>query len=187
MIAVRFRTLVQAAMLVFTLPLATLSFAEASLKDVYQAAQSGKLTDAETMMREVLAAHPESAKAHYVAAEILGKEGKITEARGEFETAVRLQPDLKFAKPMAVAALQRQLNITTKLPQQSAFAEPWVVWALVIFGVLLVVMAIKIFRRPAMTGNGMAYGGTPNMAGPQQGAYPQGGYPNQPMGGGMLV
>ncbi|MFL6680690.1 MAG: hypothetical protein ACJ8IK_20290 [Burkholderiaceae bacterium] len=45
-----------------------------SVDEVSAAARSGDYPKAESMMREVVAAKPTSAKAHYVLAEILSKE-----------------------------------------------------------------------------------------------------------------
>jgi len=42
-----------------------------TIHQVYQAAESGDLNNAHQMVEQVLKAHPESAKAHYVDAEIL--------------------------------------------------------------------------------------------------------------------
>jgi Tfp pilus assembly protein PilF len=57
--------------------------AEPTLHEVYQAVEAGKLKEADTMMAQVLKAHPGSARAHYVEAEILAKEGQMDKARDE--------------------------------------------------------------------------------------------------------
>ncbi len=80
-----------------------------SMQDVYSAAQSGHLAQAQQMMTQVLRDHPRSAKAHYVAAEIYAKEGNFSLARGEFNIAEQLEPGLPFAKPEAVQALRSQI------------------------------------------------------------------------------
>ena len=51
------------------------------------------------MMREVVAAKPGSAKAHYVYAEILAHDGKIALAAEEAQKARLLDPDVKFTDP----------------------------------------------------------------------------------------
>ena len=83
--------------------------AEPTLSQVYQAAESGNLAVAQRMMNEVLLAHPDSAKAHYVEAELLAKQGRMAGAQAELSTAERLEPGLPFAKPQAVAALRREI------------------------------------------------------------------------------
>src|SRR5574338_49812 len=76
--------------------------AEPSLHEVYQAAEAGKLDDAQRMMKEVLLAHPRSGKAHYVEAELLAKQGHTREAATELATAEGLAPGLPFASAQAV-------------------------------------------------------------------------------------
>lgn len=84
--------------------------AEPSLHEVYQAASSGKPEVAQRMMQEVLQAHPNSGKAHYVEAELLAQQGKLQQAAGELANAERLAPGLPFATPQAVAALRSSLG-----------------------------------------------------------------------------
>jgi hypothetical protein len=61
------------------------------------------------MMQQVLVAHPGSAKAHFVQAELFARQGKAALARESLATAEKLTPGLAFAKPEAVAALRSQL------------------------------------------------------------------------------
>src|SRR5689334_1300401 len=81
-----------------------------SIDQVYQAARSGHLGQAEAMTREVLRAYPDSARAHYVMAQILAAEGRTSEARSYLEEAERLKPGLPFANPGSVANLKRRIN-----------------------------------------------------------------------------
>src|SRR5581483_7442758 len=84
--------------------------AEPTLHQVYQAAETGDYRAAQAMMDQVLRDHPNSAKAHFVEAELLAKQGRLAEARGELETAQRLAPGLPFAKPEAVRELHARLS-----------------------------------------------------------------------------
>ena len=95
----------------FAVILATPVFAasDPTSEQVYEAAHSGHLVQAEQMVNQVLRDHPKSAKAHYVAAEVYAKEGKTSDARHDLNIAQTLAPGLPFAKPEAVAALQRTL------------------------------------------------------------------------------
>ena len=99
--------------------------ADPSLHEVYQAVDSGRLAEAEAMMVQVLKAHPNSAKAHYVEAEILAKEGKVDKARDELAFAERAAPGLPFAKPEAVTALKQHLA-TSGHQAQRPVAAPMV-------------------------------------------------------------
>ena len=99
-----FRKVILAASVLFC----TTAFADdsPSLHQVYEAAQAGRLDDAQKMMDKVLAAHPDSGKAHFVEAEILAKEGRRADAAAELGKAERLAPGLPFAKPEAVQELR---------------------------------------------------------------------------------
>lgn len=83
---------------------------EPTLHQVYQAAEAGKLDQAQSMMREVLQAHPNSGKAHFVEAELLAKAGQLQKAEAELATAERLSPGLPFASSEAVQNLRRRLG-----------------------------------------------------------------------------
>lgn len=170
------------------------------IHQVYQAAESGHLDQARTMMSQVLKDHPGSAKAHYVAAEIDARSGDLASARAEFQSAEKLAPGLPFAKPNAVQELRNQLY-----PQQLV-QPPRVVtpvnavapirassgqsggfpWATAIGIGLAVWIVWLIFRRryqPAAP----VYGGYNNGGpAPGPGGYYGGGYPPAGGGSGLL-
>ena len=109
-----------------------------TLSQVYEAARSGHVPQAQQMMREVLRDHPASAKAHYVAAELYARQRDIPMARQELETAERLQPGLPFADAASVGALRRELSPRQPgrgLPAYSQ-AHAWFPW-----GAIAVVIA----------------------------------------------
>ena len=82
---------------------------EPTLKQIYEAAQAGKVEQAQTMVQQVLVAHPNSAKAHFVQAELFARQGQAGRAREALVAADKLAPGLPFAKPEAVQALRTQL------------------------------------------------------------------------------
>lgn len=89
---------------------------EPTLKQVYDAAQAGHVDQAQVMMQQVLVAHPGSAKAHFVQAELSARQGKMSHAREALATAEKLAPGLPFAKPEAVQALRTQLAAKSSAP-----------------------------------------------------------------------
>jgi hypothetical protein len=95
-----------AAMLGFGLAFAQ---SEPTLNQVYEAAQSGKLDQAQTMIQQVLVAHPNSAKAHFVQAELFAKQGLNGRAGDMLATAEKLAPGLPFAKAEAVQSLRAKI------------------------------------------------------------------------------
>lgn len=88
---------------------AAIAQAEPTLNQVYEAAQGGRLADAQVMMQQVLVAHPDSAKAHFVDAEIAARAGKIQRARDSLARAEKLAPGLPFAKPESVTSLRSMI------------------------------------------------------------------------------
>lgn len=83
--------------------------AEPTLDQVYQAAQAGRVEQALEMMQPVLKAHPGSAKAHFVQAELLARQGLVGQARDQLGQAEKLAPGLPFAKAESVQNLRREL------------------------------------------------------------------------------
>jgi hypothetical protein len=102
----------------FTAPI--LAAEDASMHEVYLAAEAGKFTEAQAMMDKVLHDHPDSAKAHYVEAELLAKQGRLSSASDELNTAERLKPGLPFAKPQALQKLKAQIASTRSTEQQTS-------------------------------------------------------------------
>lgn len=81
-----------------------------TIAEIYQAAESGNTADADRMIAKVLADHPGSAKAHYVHAELLSKEGKLAAAKAEFDRANELAPGLPFVKSESAAELRQRIE-----------------------------------------------------------------------------
>jgi hypothetical protein len=82
---------------------------EPTMAEIYSTAQSGKLDQAQVMVQQVLVAHPNSAKAHYVQSELYARQGNMSRAREALASAEKLAPGLPFAKPEAVQALRAEL------------------------------------------------------------------------------
>jgi hypothetical protein len=80
---------------------------EPSLHEVYAAAEAGRYGEAQAMMDKVFRDHPNSAKAHFVEAELLARQGRIADATTELNTAESLAPGLPFAKPESVQKLKQ--------------------------------------------------------------------------------
>jgi tetratricopeptide (TPR) repeat protein len=164
-------------------------FAEATLPEVYQAVQAGQLAKADVMIKEVLKNHPNSAKAHYVAAELYLKEGKLEAARSHFLQAENLAPGLPFAQAESVQKLQTQLASSAGAPvagTSSIFSNPlfWGLIAILVVGIIIVLKrrkrdAVEVYNAPAA-----GYPGTPGGPAPYPGAPGGPGYPGAPGGAG---
>jgi hypothetical protein len=168
--------------------------AEPTLNEVYDAVRAGHLDQAQRMMSEVLRDHPNSAKAHYVEAEILVKGGHYGEARGELSRAEQLAPGLPFASATSVQELRdliategrRQApTVTGGLPAIAPAAHeagfPWAMVLIVLAGGLIIYAIVRA-RRNAV---GTPYGGSAAAAGAPSAA-PVAGTPMAPMGGGAM-
>ena len=169
------------------------SAASPTADEIYQAARAGHLAEAQRMVDQVVAEHPKSAKAHYVAAEIYAKEGQVAIARNELQAAEQLKPGLPFAKPQAVAELQALLAAPGAAPaqqhmRQGSFPFGPLVMVMLAIGVVIVVikaMAARTANQVYHAANNQAY---PNGGGYGPGAYPPGSYPPggyPPAGGGL--
>jgi hypothetical protein len=61
------------------------------------------------MMDQVLKAHPNSATAHFVEAELLAKQGKFVQAQAELARAEQIAPGLPKVDPKALSKLRTLL------------------------------------------------------------------------------
>jgi hypothetical protein len=168
--------------------------ADPSMHQVYEAASSGHLDQAQSMMAQVLKDHPDSAKAHYVEAELDAKQGKAAAAREEFQNAERLAPGLPFARPDAVASLRAELFPQQRAALQYSYspapaygAAPATPashfpWGLIISLGLIGAIVWALLRRRQQ--GVMNYGGAPG--GPGYGGGYGGGYPPPSGGSGLL-
>lgn len=162
--------------------------ADPSIHQVYQAAESGRMTDAQAMMAQVLRDHPDSAKAHFVEAELMAKQGRLAEARTELASAERLEPGLPFAKPQAIQALKARLAGMAALPARVSPAStasrdfPWSQLFLGAGLLALVLVAIRFMLRRSTPPVVYPAGYGPTPAPPYAGG---GMMPVGPSGGGM--
>ncbi len=175
---------------------------EPTIAEIYQAADNGKTDDADRMIAKVLADHPDSAKAHYVHAEVLSKEGKLAAAKAELARAEELAPGLPFVKSESAAELRQRVegsaparrseappvrdsasNVSYSQPAASSSGlSPMKIG----LGVLLIAALFFVFRRFAgrpnagpqgpYGGNVPQYGGPAGYA-PAPGYGPPAGYP----------
>jgi uncharacterized protein len=165
-----------------------------SLHQVYEAAQSGRLDEAQGMIEQVLKEHPNSAKAHFVDAEILAKAGHTAQAREQLAAAEQLEPGLPFAKPQAVQALRARVSsapvgqqpVSAYPPAQAGF--PWGMLVLLIgaIAVITLIMRAVTNRNAARPGYPSPYPSAPGAPGYGGQPYPGGGYaPMAPTAPGM--
>jgi hypothetical protein len=183
------------------LAFATPSFAqpaEPTMNQVYEAASTGHLDQAQKMIEQVLTNHPTSARAHYVQAELYAKEGKVSLARAELGTAERLNPGLTEFNARSVSELKAQLgsnggtrSLGTQIASVPVRSAPHFPWGTVLILVGVVAVLAMVFRRrpaynqyPAAGAPGP--GGAPGYGpGPGPGYGPGYGAPGGGMGSGI--
>lgn len=167
-----------------------------SPKDVQALIARGDYPGAETALRQAISEHPDSAKAHYVLAEVLAHEGNIGEAKTEATKAATLDPSTKFTDPAKFQHFQRELDAALAPPSArpsaatpARFSEPqpaarteaggqshmtgWLIG-----GLILVLIIFFLMRRRQNPSNQFGNGYPP--APPMNGGQP---YGNQPYGG----
>ena len=81
----------------------------ATLDQVDTLLRGGHLVQADHAIAQVLAAQPDSARAHYLDARLLAAEGKWPLAEDELQRARRLDPTLSFAPAAQVQALAHEV------------------------------------------------------------------------------
>jgi hypothetical protein len=81
-----------------------------TLQQVESEVQKGNLTSAESMMREVVAAKPGSAKAHYIYAEVLARNGSFAPAAEQARLARAADPQITFTQPEKFRSFEQLLE-----------------------------------------------------------------------------
>lgn len=154
-----------------------------TMDQIYTAAAGGHIDQAQQMITHVLADHPNSAKAHYVQAELYAREGKAALARSELGAAEQLKPGLPFANPRSVEELKVQLGLRTGAIGQpvvgAEHAAPRFPWGTLLILAGVVGILVMVFRRRSPSGQypvpGPGAGGVPGSYGPGYGPGPMGG------------
>ena len=160
--------LVISALLGFGLVMAQTAPADPTLKQIYDAAQAGQLDKAQTMVQQVLVLHPNSAKAHFVQAELFARQGQLPKAREALAAADKLAPGLPFAKSEAIQSLRAQLDAKgsppavktqpgssfgTVTPAKPPAAPANLPWGMILLagGAAIALVVFLIRRKPAQT------------------------------------
>ena len=150
---------------------------EPTVHQIYEAAASGHLDQAQEMMNQVLRDHPESAKAHFVQAELYAREGNAGLARSELLRAEQLKPGLPDESPQAVQALKAELGLGQRGESpyglRTAPAAPHFPWGILLILALAIGVVWMLFRR---RNSYVQYPAGAVPAGGAPGAYGPGGY-----------
>ncbi len=176
--------------------------ADPNSEQIYEAARTGHLAQAQQMVDQVLRDHPNSAKAHYVAAEVYAREGNYGVARSQLQQAETIDPAGTYASAASIQELKAELASGGRAV--SGATSTYVVPGhareshFPLLGIVIVIAAIgllwMVFRRRSTPGYGAGnYGDSmPAAVGPRPygpgGGYAPGygpGYGAPPVGGGI--
>jgi uncharacterized protein len=172
-----------AAALSLTFGGTALADADPTVHQIYEAASSGHLDQAQQMMDQVLRDHPDNARAHFVQSELYAREGRLPLARAELDRAEQLAPGLPKENPRSVAELRSQLGLTRRAQGESRESAPHLPWGPVLILVLAGGIIWMLFRRRTMYAQ-YPPGGVPTA--PSPGTYGPAAYaPAGPVGGGI--
>jgi hypothetical protein len=185
------------------------AFAADGPKEVEAAIQQGNFTLAEQDLRQAIVEHPQSAKAHYMLAQVLAHEGNIGDAQKEANQAKAIDPKISFTSPAKFERFQSELNQAlapstgARRPAASMREAPYAageqptavqprssgsIWPWVIGGVIVVLLFGWFRRRQQGVMNNQGFGnqgyGAPGPQNPYgNGPYPPPGYQQGPQGG----
>ncbi|MCY0388039.1 tetratricopeptide repeat protein [Robbsia sp. Bb-Pol-6] len=81
-----------------------------SVQDVEQAINRGDLQGAQSMLDQVVAAHPGSARAHYLDAQVLERNHRYGDALTQLDAARRIDPALGFTDRAKFETVQRRIS-----------------------------------------------------------------------------
>jgi len=107
----------------FSISIAFAAWALPSLDAVQAEVGKGNYAQAEQMMREVVAAKPNSARAHYVYAEILAHDRRFDEAAEQARRAREIDPALSFTQPEKFRAFSDLLEREQAAARRAATAS----------------------------------------------------------------
>jgi hypothetical protein len=87
-----------------------LAFAVPSVQQIESAMSQGDWQRADSGLTEVLQAHPDNARAHYLYAQVLNREGRYADALTQVEQAKSLDPQIRFTQPQRFAQVEAKIR-----------------------------------------------------------------------------
>jgi hypothetical protein len=86
------------------------AFAVPTVQQIESAMAQGNWQQADSGLSEVLQAHPNNARAHYLYAQVLDREGLYSEALAQVQQAKTLDPQIRFTDPGRFAQTEARLR-----------------------------------------------------------------------------
>ncbi|WP_321816473.1 MULTISPECIES: tetratricopeptide repeat protein [unclassified Paraburkholderia] len=86
------------------------AFAVPSVQQIESAMSQGDWQRADAGLAEVLQAHPDNARAHYLYAQVLNREGRYADALTQVQQAKSLDPQIRFTQPQRFAQVEAKIR-----------------------------------------------------------------------------
>lgn len=86
------------------------AFAVPTVQQIESAMAQGNWQQADAGLSEVLQAHPNNARAHYLYAQVLNREGRYGDALAQVQQAKTLDPQIRFTDPTRFAQTEARLR-----------------------------------------------------------------------------
>jgi hypothetical protein len=90
--------------------ISTAAFAVPSAQQIESAMAQGNWQQAGAGLTEVLQAHPDNARAHYLYAQVLDREGRTGDALAQIQQAKTLDPQIRFTDPTRFAQTEARIR-----------------------------------------------------------------------------
>jgi len=90
--------------------ISTAAFAVPSAQQIESAMAQGNWQQADAGLTEVLQAHPDNARAHYLYAQVLDREGRSGDALAQIQQAKTLDPQIRFTDPTRFAQTEARIR-----------------------------------------------------------------------------
>jgi hypothetical protein len=96
------------------------AFAVPTAGQIEQSMTQGNWSQADAQLNEVIQAHPNNAKAHYLYAQVLDREGRPADALAQINQAKTLDPAIKFTDPSRFNAMEARIRSDANRVNSSA-------------------------------------------------------------------
>ncbi|WP_060857242.1 tetratricopeptide repeat protein [Caballeronia sordidicola] len=96
------------------------AFAVPSAGQIEQSMTQGNWSQADSQLSEVIQAHPNNAKARYLYAQVLDREGRPADALAQIQQARTLDPAIKFTDPSRFNAMEARIRSDANRVNSSA-------------------------------------------------------------------
>lgn len=95
-----------------------------SLAQVEQSVSQRNWQRADAQLSEVIQAHPDSARAHYLYGQVLDREGRAADALAQIERAKSLDPSIHFTNPSTFAQTEARVRADANRAANAARPPP---------------------------------------------------------------